>query len=354
MSMKPIAAPQRILVVRLDRLGDLVLSLPAVEALKAAFPQSYLAMLVQKPWAEVLVGHPAVDHVYAYDKAGEHRTWRGTWRFARRLRGEHFDTAVVLHPSNRSHGMVFLAGIPTRVGYDRKLSGLLTHRFPHHKQHGQQHESAYTLELLQVLGLSPPPSVRPPRLAVDPQARMAVLQRLQAAGWSSGQPLIAVHPSASCPSKRWPTERFAAVCNQLIEKYHACVCLIAGPEDVPQARAVQQAMHQTPAVCNWAGQLAINETVALLAASTLLLSNDSGPVHLAAAVGTPVVVIFGRNNAGLSPRRWGPLGEGHIILHKEVGCAVCLAHHCQIQFRCLTELSVAEVAEACFSILMRR
>ena len=82
-----------------------------------------------------------------------------------------------------------------------------------------------------------------------------------------------------------------------------------------------------------------------------MISNDSGPVHVAAAVGTPVVDIFGRNQRGLSPQRWGPLGEGHVVLHKEVGCVTCLAHRCDIEFLCLTSLSVEEVYQAAVSVL---
>jgi ADP-heptose:LPS heptosyltransferase len=153
-----------------------------------------------------------------------------------------------------------------------------------------------------------------------------------------------VHPSASCVSKRWPPERFAEVADRLTVSDNVRVCLIAGPDDVPYADAVQDAMRGS--AVNLAGKLSVGELIALLKRARALLSNDSGPVHLAAAVGTRVVVIFGRNQKGLSPQRWGPLGKGHRILHKDVGCVTCLAHRCEIEFRCLTALGVDEVYEA--------
>jgi len=104
-------------------------------------------------------------------------------------------------------------------------------------------------------------------------------------------------------------------------------------------------------VLNLAGRLSVAELAALLRRCRCLLSNDSGPVHIAAAVGIPVVDLFGRNQAGLSPQRWGPLGDGHLILHKEVGCVTCLAHNCDIGFLCLTSLSVDEVYRAVVTVL---
>ena len=146
-------------------------------------------------------------------------------------------------------------------------------------------------------------------------------------------------------------ERFAQVSDRLIRERGVRICLVAGEADARYAHAVARAMRQD--VLNLAGRLSVGELAALLRRCRLLISNDSGPVHVAAAVGIPVVAIFGRNQEGLSPLRWGPLGRGHIILHKEVGCVTCLAHRCDIGFLCLTALSVEEVYQAAVSILER-
>jgi ADP-heptose:LPS heptosyltransferase len=137
----------------------------------------------------------------------------------------------------------------------------------------------------------------------------------------------------------------------MVEEQQVRICLVAAPDDARYANQTAQAMQQ-PAL-DLSGRLGVAELAALLKRCRLLISNDSGPVHVAAAVGTPVVDIFGRNQRGLSPLRWGPLGDGHLVLHKEVGCVTCLAHDCDIEFLCLTSLTVEEVYQAAVTILKR-
>ena len=153
--MASVPPPKRMLVIRLDRLGDVILSLPAVQALRERFPHAFIAMMVRPACRDVVKGHPAVDEVISYEKDGAHRGVRDTIRFALRLHREEFDTALVLHPSNRSHWIPWLAGIPTRIGYDRKCAWLLSHRVPHRKQEGAKHEAVYTLELLAPFDIAP-------------------------------------------------------------------------------------------------------------------------------------------------------------------------------------------------------
>ncbi|MBI4343332.1 MAG: lipopolysaccharide heptosyltransferase II [Candidatus Omnitrophica bacterium] len=336
-------------MIRLDRIGDVVLSTPVLAQLRAAYPQAFIAMMVRPACREVVDGHPAVNEVIFYEKEGAHRHPWASIRFALGLRRHRFDTALVLHPSNRSHWIPFLAGIPRRIGWRRKSGWLLTHALPHRKQEGERHEADYTLELLRPLGLAPqPPAAQVP---VSPRAQEAVERLLAEAGVATHRRLVAIHPSASCVSKRWLADRFAQVADRLIAEQEALVCLIAGPDDAPHAKAVAQLMRRP--VVNLAGRLGLGELAALLRRCALLISNDSGPVHIAAAVGTPVVDIFGRNQRGLSPARWGPLGPGHVVLHKEVGCVTCLAHECDINFLCLTELSAEEVYHAAVTVLSR-
>ena len=348
--MSELPTPARILVIRLDRLGDVVLSTPVFDELRRQFPHAFIAVLVRPPCREAVEGHPAVNEVIVYEKEGAHRGAWATVRFARGLRRYEFDTALVLHPSNRSHWIPWLARIPVRVGYDRKCGRLLTHRLPHRKQEGARHEAAYTLELLRPFGISP--GEPRPTVPVSPRAVQRIAVLLERAGVTPSEPLVAIHPSASCVSKRWMPERFAAVADRLASEHGARICLIAGPDDAAHAEAVARAMRQS--VVNLGGKLTVAELAALLRRCALLVSNDSGPVHVAAAVGTPVVDIFGRNQRGLSPQRWGPLGEGHMVLHKEVGCVTCLAHNCDIDFLCLTSLSADEVFRAAVSVLERR
>jgi heptosyltransferase-2 len=332
----------------LDRLGDVVLSTPVLQRLRERFPQAFIAMMVRPPCRDVVDGHPAVNDVIVYDKEGAHRSPLATWRFARQLRGYGFDTALVLHPSNRSHWIPWLAGIPTRIGFARKQPWLLTHPMPHTKQEGAKHEAVYTLELLACFGI--PPGEPVPFVPLQPSAVDRVNVLLADSGVRPDDPLVVIHPSASCVSKRWMPERFAAVADRLIAGHGVTVCLVAG--DASDAAAVRAAMRHP--VIDLSGRLSVAELAAVLHRGRVLISNDSGPVHLAAALGVPVVDIFGRNQAGLSPLRWGPLGAGHTILHKEVGCDTCLAHRCQIEFLCLTRLEADEVCQAAVRTLEKR
>ena len=340
-------APNRILLIRLDRLGDVVLSTPVAQVLRQTFPHAFIAMLVRPPCREAIEGHPAINETLVYDKDGPQRTLSGTIRFARALRRYGFDTALILHPSNRSHWIPWLAGIPRRIGYDRKNAWLLTQRVPHRKQEGERHEAAYTLEMLRAIGIAPPTDPRP-FVPVQPAAAQRIeallATRLAATLPEAGGPLVAVHPSASCVSKRWMPERFAQVADRLAAERGARICVIGDGSAAHDAHDMVRAMRQ-PAL-NLVGQLSVGELAALLQRCALLLSNDSGPVHVAAAVGARVVDIFGRNQRGLSPHRWGPLGEGHTVLQRDVGCVTCLAHRCDIAFLCLTTLSAEEVYQA--------
>jgi len=343
--------PKRILVMRLDRLGDVILSTPVLEALRQRYPHAFIAMMVRAANQDILHGNPYLNEVIVYEKEGTHHSVWGTIRFARRLRRYAFDTAIVLHPSNRSHWIPWLAHIPVRIGYHRKRSSwLLTHRLPHRKQEGAKPEMVYTLELLEPLGIVPNPALRP-HISLQPRAVKYTETLLTEAGISSGDRLVAIHPSASCVSRRWMPDRFAQVADRLITEQGIRICIVAAEADASYAHAMRDAMRQP--VLDLTGRLSVAELAALLHRCRLLISNDTGPVHVAAAMGTPVVDIFGRNQRGLSPLRWGPMGEGHIVLHKEVGCVKCLAHNCDINFLCLTEISVDEVYQAAAAALQR-
>lgn len=340
-------APQRILVIRLDRIGDVVLSTPVLRALRDAYPSAFIAMMVRPACRELLEGHPCLNDVILYDKDGRHRGIGSTIRFARDLRRFRFDTALVLHPSHRSHWIPWLAGIPVRIGWNRKSGWLLTRRVPHRKQEGAKHEAAYTLDLLRELGLTPPAPA--PSIALRPDAARRIDALLREHGQDHA-PLVAIHPSASCRSKRWLPERFAHVADRLVELRQARIVLVAGEADTGPAAQVAGAMRHRP--LNLAGRLSLGELACVLRRCTVLISNDSGPVHVAAAVGTPVVALFGRNQRGLSPARWGPVGPRHVVLHKEVGCRVCLAHNCDIDFLCLSSIATEEVLSAVLPFLV--
>ncbi len=335
----------KILLARTDRLGDLVLTTTAIKAVREAYPDAHIAIIV-RPYGKLLVdGNPYIDEVITYDKLGLHRSVGATIRFALRLRKARFDRAVIFHPTNRMHLITYIANIPRRVGYDNKLSFLLTDRIKNTKHKGEKHERDYTLDLLKALGISS--QEKELFVALDDNARLRIEQILSNHGIAAKDTLVTLHPGASCVSKIWPSERFAKLADALIEKNNIKIAVISGKDkrDLFCAESVKGFMQKEAIFLT--GGLDLRELAALLKRSVLFISNDSGPVHVATAVGTPVLDIFGRNQPGLSSLRWGPLGKKDVVIHKDVGCeGICLAHNCKRGFACLRAISVEDVYTA--------
>lgn len=338
---------RRILIVRTDRIGDVLLSTPVIKALRQNYPDAYIAMMVSPYTKEIINENPYLDEVIEYDKDGKHKGWLETLRFAFKLKKKKFDLALILHPTNRSHLVTFFSGIARRVGYDRKLSFLLTDRIKHTKQLGERHELEYNLDLLEYLGVHP--QDRSLFMPISQEAILWLEGLLDHQGIKKEDELLVIHPAASCPSKIWPAERFAEVADRLSEKYGFKIVLVAGRKDIKIAQQVFSRISH-PAL-DLSAKTSISQLASLLKRARLFISNDSGPVHIASAVGTPVISIFGRNQKGLSPKRWGPLGQKDRVLHKEVGCIKCLAHNCRKEFACLKAVSAEDVFSAAVEIL---
>lgn len=340
---------KRILIVRTDRIGDVLLSTPVITALRKAYPDAYLAMMVSPYVKEIVEGNPYLDEVITYDKDGKHKSWQRTWRFALNLRKKKFDLALILHPTNRVHMITFLAGIKRRIGYDRKLGFLLTDRLKHTKQMGEKHELEYALDLVRYLCIEPEDKNLVIPMREEAQAKADMI--LKDEGISFKDRLVAIHPGASCISKLWPLERFAQLADRLIEKYGVTILILCGSKDTSKAETMLKGMHHR--AINLAGKTSVSQLAGIIKRCQLFISNDSGPVHIASGVGTPVISIFGRSQKGLSPTRWGPVGRNDRVAHQTVGCVECLAHNCVRDFICLKAVTVDYVlnlADSMFQI----
>ncbi len=341
--MRPNREYRRILITRTDRLGDLVLSTPIFSAIRKKFPDAWITCLTAIENRAVVEGNLYLDEVILYDKKGREKNWFGNILLARKLASKKFDAVIHLHATNRMHFLTWLAGIPERVGWSRRLPWTLTKAYPDIKKEGVRHEAEYNFHLLQFLEISAP-SILQTFFPVHEKAQLSLERLLDEEKVSSQKPWIVLNPSASCPSKRWPAGYFAS----LIEKIHAHseseIFVIGTRSDRTIANQIRQA--STIPFHDLTGRLSLSGLAELLRKSQLLISNDSGPVHMACAVGTPVVSIFGRKQDGLSSKRWGPLGEKSKVVWKDVGCTQCLAHQCQIQFLCLDAISADEVFQA--------
>ena len=303
------ATMHRVLFIRTDRLGETLLNLPAVAALKASLPQGTVTMLVQPELAPLLRAVPMVDDVLTWSGGTEDLWWwRALWLGGRLRRGG-YQAAIISNPKRELHAAVWLAGIPRRVGYDRKWGDLLTHRLPDRKALGDRHEVDYNLDLIEALGL--PRAVPLWRWPAFEPEWATVHPLLAAQGLAPDRPLLLVHPWTSNPIKQWPLARFRRLMQLAVERRPLQVVVVGGPE----ARARVSEVWPGPGpVADLVGRIDLRQLAALLQRARLLVSNDSGPVHLAASLGTPTVVLFGTRGLAAGPRRWGPWGEGHSVI----------------------------------------
>ena len=304
---------RRVLWIRTDRLGETLLNLPAVAALHASLPSAKLTLLVHPSMPSLLEALPWMDRALAFDHAVGGLWWRRAFTLARQLRSFQFDAVVVSNPKKELHLAVWLAGIPCRVGYDRKWAQLLTHRVPDRKSLGERHEVEYNLDLAKAVIDAPMPAPLPQwQLPPFEREQGEVLQLLEQHGIPSSESFIAVHPWTSNPLKQWPPTRFQALIRALSQRLP--IVVIGGPEE--RVRIQEVLPSALPRVAELVGRLSLRQLAALLQRARLLVSNDSGPVHLAAAVNARTVVLFGTSDPATGPRRWGPWGVGHAILHK--------------------------------------
>lgn len=338
---------KRILVVRTDRIGDVMLSTPVIKNLRDSFPNAYIAMMVSPYTKDIIEGNPYLDEVIIYDKDNLHKSWLSSIKFALNLRKKYFSLVLILHSTNRVNLITFFAGIKERVGYNRKLGFFLTRSLEDKKHFGQKHELEYNLDLVRFLGIE----ARDKNLfmPIKEESEKYVEELLKKEGIEENSKLLAIHPGASCPSKIWPEVRFVEVADKLIEKYSFQVLIIAGSRDLNLAQNLIKNMKYK--AINLVGKTSISQLASVLKRCKLFISNDSGPVHIASAVGTPVISIFGRSQKGLGPNRWGPLGKKDKFLHKDIGCIECLAHNCVKRFRCLDAISVDDVVKVAEEVL---
>ncbi|HUT74612.1 MAG TPA: glycosyltransferase family 9 protein [Armatimonadota bacterium] len=326
------APPRRIAVFHLNQVGDLMFSLPALAALRARFPAAEIVSILRPHLRELLQDSPYVDRLILRrgGLAAEARLARG-------LRGAGFDLVVALSQSASSVLQALACGAPRRVGFvDADLSFLFTR-----KVHVRGVVWPGKLARLPVcLGADAPPLSYVGMLAIAEALRARARGLLEKRGVASGQEMVAIAPGASGRRrhKAWEAGRFAAVGDHLHRRWGAAVVIVGGAGDAAEAGRIAAAM-SAPAV-NLAGHTTTGELVAVLERARLLVGIDAGPMHVAAAMGTPTVALFGPTD----PRRTGPCGDGHEIVTAGLDCAPCL-RGCETR-ACMTGITVRHVTQA--------
>jgi lipopolysaccharide heptosyltransferase I len=345
-----------ILIVKLSSLGDIVHALPTVNALRDRFPQARIAWLVDAAWREILDGVAAVDEVLLnplpsgktfrfrqqIGRIGE--LWRGVQAMKQALRARRFDAAIDLHGLLRSAIWCRWSGAPLRVGLSDNVHEFnyifLTHRVPPAGRHAVER----MLGVAQHFGAD----VRQPRFGYQPPpAAQQFADEFLRRHNVNNERLMGINAGASRPTNRWGADRFAAVADALAQNVGGRVVLLGGPTDVERANDIAQQMKQPPLLA--AGQTTISQLAALLQRCALLVSGDTGPMHLATAVGTPVVALFGPAASWLT----GPYGAQHAVVEKDLPCRPCFhrPRACAGRIDCLKMISADEVAEAARSVV---
>ena len=365
MSVAFIPPPRRILVRGVNWLGDAVMTTPALLRLREKFPGAHIALLTPAKLRELWLNQPTVDEVIPF-APGE-----GIWSIGGKLRAGKYDLALVLPNSPRSALEVFLAGIPQRIGYQRPWRNLLLTQAiaprigvvkmqkrspaaihdlirkpkPQITPPASSHQIHEYLHLAARVGASPEPLE--PQISVAPGEVEAAKRKFGLENIT--QPVFGLNPGAEYgPAKRWPIENFIAAARGIQQRTNCIWLLFGGSGDVELAERIAAEIHppsSLPHPQNLAGRTSLRELMSLLKVCRVLLTNDTGPMHVAAALGTPVVVPFGST----SPELTGPGLQGdsrHRLLKSDAPCSPCFLRECPIDFRCMNSISVARVVEA--------
>ena len=325
----------RILVVRTDRIGDVVLSLPVVTALRKHDPDATIDMLVHPDVRDIVENHPDLDHILFDDEKGI----AGLCRLVRKIRRYRFDAALCLHPTPRLALVLALAGIPTRIGTGyRFYSFLFSRRIWEHRKPSLRHEAEYNLSLTVPLGMDPGEvEFRLPLSLEALESVEAILRRIHL---EDHHPLIILHPGTRGSALDWPLENFAKLADLLVRKAGAGVIITGGRDDASTVETVQnlaEEEHRALVDC-----LTLKELTALLKKADLVVANSTGPLHIAAALGTRVVGLY-PPVIPMSPVRWGPYGQPHAVLIPDEGpCMTCRGDVCEA-WNCMESIPVERV-----------
>jgi heptosyltransferase II len=337
---------KRILVRGPNWLGDAVMCEPALRGLRGLFPDAQVTLLVKPAVADLFVGHPAVTRLLTYDSKGRHAGFSGKWALAKQLRRQGFDLAVLFQNAFEAAFLTFLARVPRRYGYATDgRSLLLSDPVAVPDPRMLIHQVRYYWDLLKPLGLTGDPPV--PELVVLPEEEQAMVGRCAQGGLTPTDIVVGINPGSTYgDAKRWLPERFAEVTERLCRTIHTSpgqqvsVVIFGAKGEERLGQEIAARLSSRSLVLS--GATTIRELMAAVKRCSLLLTNDTGPMHIASAFKVPVVAVFG-------PTDWrttSPFGGAHAIVREPVDCAPCLLRECPIDHRCMTRVTVDQVYEA--------
>jgi heptosyltransferase-2 len=338
--------PEKILVRATNWVGDLVMSTPALAGIRKNFPAAEICVLVRPPLDELLKANPSVDEVILYDKKGVHAGPGGMARLIGELRRKKFSRAILLQNAFEAALIAFLAKIPERMGYGTDSRGvLLTRAVKVAPETRKKHQVYYYLDLLAALGLKAGDAH--PKLYLEKEDKDYARKLLRENGISQGSLVVGINPGAQYGiAKKWHPERFGYVADHLVREFGAKVIIFGGPGDITTAKTVQASMRE--GALNLAGKTSIRGLMALVKRCDIFITNDTGPMHVAAALDVPTLAIFGSTD----PTATGPFGKLGCVVREPVNCSPCLNRKCPGKhYHCMERVSAERVFKAAKEML---
>jgi heptosyltransferase-2 len=293
---------KKILVVRNDRFGEFLLIIPALRALKEKFKDAKIFAVVDPYVKELAKAISYIDEIITWGNR-KHK-FREILFFSHKLRKENFDLCIIFNPSKEFNIISFLSGIPIRVGYARKWDFLLTHKIEDKKYLGLKHEIDYNLELVRIIGAD----------TDDKSLNLEIKEKIYIPQIDNYKNSVVVHPWTSDSIKQWPIEYFRDLVLRLAKELNEKVIVIGGKENLDISQKYFSDLDES--IINLTGKTTLLELAVILKNSKILISLDSGPVHLASCVDTPVLAIFRNDIPAKSPIRWGPRSKKSIVIAK--------------------------------------
>ncbi len=334
----------KILIRATNWVGDAILAIPALRAIRKRWPDAKITILARAYVADIYRYQNLANNLLSYDAQGVHRGWRGRERLAQELRAKQFDLAILLQNAFDAAWLAWRARIPERVGYARDARSLLLTRAIRVPRPGEipPHEQFYYLELLRRAGwLAALPDNSDISFNCEVFNRREAEDSLLAAGARPSVLRIAIGAGASYGSaKCWPPERFAELANQLMSRFDVEVILFGTVAEESTSNAIAAGMRRAPV--NLTGKTSVADLPALLSRCHLFIGNDSGAMHVAAAVGLPVVAIFGPTD----PYGTAPVTPRRTIIQEKSYCSPCFLRRCPIDHRCMKSIAPDAVVTA--------
>ena len=330
---------QKILLIRLSSLGDVVLTTPAIRAVRTHFPDAYIAMLVAKQSADVLRESPHLNEIITFDRLAKDKDTGEMLRIIRHLRERKFTLAIDLQRKFRTEILMYFSGAAERVG----KGGLCTVRV---QEQRNKHATAHYFDMLHAVGI--PAEDQRLELFLAESERAAAARRFDTTGVTDTALKVGLFPGAGWKLREWMPERFAAIGDRLVAHFNANVLVFGGQKETELVQTVVGLMN-APAM-PFAGNLQIRELAACIEQCDLFLTNDTGPMHIAAAVGTPTVSLFGPGNH----IRFQPLGVMHQTIRHDVPCSPCkqFTNKCKDNI-CMKGIAVDEVWQSISRVLQK-